>query len=303
MDAKQFDAISRLFAERRLSRRQAVRAGSAGLAAGAATMAGLSAQARAQDATPAPPRPVTPPEQGPVTKTEYLYVQSFLRGSIAAREDDGAGDHTITLEQGLGQTIYFANRPERVVGATPTLDFLRNLGFPTENPPNAAIILENPNGDQEIAVVELFNPHYDPETATATYDLRVLEQWQEGITFADQPKDLVEVSPEFGTAHVFIDDCAPRAMSCASSDGTVWLTFEAGMYEFCSYWGLGCFPCIGDYERQFIQVPDTVEGMNAMWSDQCTRIADAYPDEHYCDDGCSVVWESQDVCPPGYVAC
>jgi hypothetical protein len=305
MDAHRFDRISRLFAERRLSRRDAVRTGTAGIAAGALVAVGRSTRAMAQEATPemAPMRPVSPPEQGPVTKTEYLFVQSFRQGSIAAKTDEGPGEHTITLEQGLGQTIYFSDRPERVVGATPTLDFLRHLGFPDENPPNAALLIETGDGAQEIAVVELFNPHYDPETATATYDVRVLEQWEGGITFAEQPADLAEITPTFGATHLFIDDCASRAISCASSDGEIWLTFDAGMYEFCSYWGIGCFPCIPYADQPYVTAPDSVAGWTALWDDQCTRIGQDYPEQHYCDEGCFVVWDTQEICPPGEFTC
>ena len=300
MDPNRFDSISRLFAERRFSRRQAVRTGSAGIAAGALAGAGVTAMARAQEATPAPVNPIIPPEQGPVTKTEYLFVQSFQRGSITAKANDGPGDHTITLEAGLGQTIYFSDRPERIVGATPTLDFLRGLGFPEENPPNAALLIDAGDGTQEIAVVELFNPHYDPATATATYDLRVLEQWESGLTFADQPKDLAELTTEFGTAHLFIDDCASRAISCASADGEIWMTFPAGEREFCSYWGTGCYPCVpggwGD-------IPQTTEAWTAAWNEQCTQMGTNLNGTNYCEDGCYVIWEEQAVCPPGEFQC
>jgi hypothetical protein len=303
MDSNRFDSISRFFAERR-SRRQSVKA-AAFIAAGTITASVPTVAARAQEATPDSTPQLIPPPQGPVTKTQYLYVQSFQRGSIADRTDDGAGDHTITLEQGLGQTIYFSNRPERIVGATPTLDFLRNLGFSTENPPNAALLIDTGDGAQEIAVVELFNPHYDPETATATYDLRVLEQWEAGVTFAGQPKDLSEIAREFETAHLFIDDCAPRTVSCASSSGEVWLTFTPGEYEFCSYWGLGCFPCNYDSNRQLFSAPDSVEGWNTLFDSMCTNWGQQaeFADNHYCDDGCYVVWGSQDICPPGIVSC
>jgi hypothetical protein len=54
MDASRFDGIAKIFADRRLSRREALAKGSAGLAAGALAAAGLGAAwAAAQEASPA----------------------------------------------------------------------------------------------------------------------------------------------------------------------------------------------------------------------------------------------------------
>ena len=86
MKTHRFDEISRMFARRKLSRRQVLAAsGAAGLAA---TGAG---QVAAQDATP---------ETAAPEKVAYLFVQSFQSGSIAPAED-AEGRYTVTLEQGL----------------------------------------------------------------------------------------------------------------------------------------------------------------------------------------------------------
>ena len=61
----------------------------------------------AQDATP---------EAMNDENTSYLFLQSFQSGSIVAKDGE-ADTFTLTLEQGLGQTIYFSDRPERIVGA------------------------------------------------------------------------------------------------------------------------------------------------------------------------------------------
>jgi hypothetical protein len=195
MDSTHFDRIARLFA-RRHSRRAAL----AQAAAGTLAAAGLTQTARAQDATPATG------ETG--EETEYLFVQSFRSGTIAPKAGED-GTYTLTLEQGLGQTIYFSDRPERVVGAAPTAKFLDGLGFSQENPPNAALVVEPAVGETDIAVVELFNPVYDETTHTATYDAKLLEDWQQtlAVSFAEEPIDLAALAPTFGAAHLFIDDC------------------------------------------------------------------------------------------------
>src|SRR5262245_48678681 len=103
MATSRFDTVSKLFARRRSSARIA------------------------QDATPA---------AWDGEKVPYLFVQSFEGGSIAPKAGE-AGTYTVTLDHGLGQTLYFGDRPSRGVGAVPTPQFLEALGFPDDNPPNA----------------------------------------------------------------------------------------------------------------------------------------------------------------------
>jgi hypothetical protein len=189
-----FDGISKLFAQRRLSRRQAMRTGGSSLAAGALAAAGFAQHAGAQDATPA----ATPSAAtGSGDSGQFLFVQSFQQGHIAPKAGTD-GTYTLTLEQGLGQTIYFSNRPERIVGAAPTDQFLKGLGFPADNPPNAALVLEAGPGDEDIAVLELYNPRYDTAAKTATYDVTVLDEYQKrlGMSFTEQPTDLAQLPPD-----------------------------------------------------------------------------------------------------------
>jgi hypothetical protein len=217
-----------------MSRRQALVTGGAGLAA--ATLG----PAAAQDASPQA-SPVAPDSAENIT---YLFVQSFQSGSIAATEGKD-GRYTVTLEQGLGQTIYFADRPSREVGVTPTPQFLDGLGFSEDNPPNAAMLVETAPGETDIAVVELFNPSYDEATQTATYEVQVLENWEDdldlGLTTA--PADLATLVPNFGTAHLLIDDCPSGGIACNDNrNGDINYFDPGGPYNFCYAWGQ-CMPC------------------------------------------------------------
>ncbi len=279
MDQKRFDRISNLFAERRLSRRKAVTA-SAALAAG--TLAG--SQAAAQEATP-----VASPEPTAGEKTMYLFVQSFQSGSIVPTEGQD-GRYTVTLEQGLGQTIYFADRPSRDVGVSPTPQFLEALGFSEDNPPNAAMLLETAPGETDIAVVELFNPSYDEATHTATYDVAVLENWQDSVElgFSDAPADLATLAPEFGTAHLLIDDCPSDSVWCYTVNGDGgWGTTIGTYYEqaYC-YNYLVCMPCEPHGHTQ----PDRCSTYG-YWAQKCD---DAYGDT--CGPyGCRAWFNSADI--------
>jgi hypothetical protein len=201
MNATRLDRIAELLAEHRLSRRQALRRGGAGLAVGAigAAASRVPGGAAAQEATPA----ASP------TKSEddssFLFVQSFQSGSFTPKEAS-TDTFTLTLEHGLGQTIYFSDRPKRIAGTAPTAAFLKWFPFGADNPPNAALVLEALPGDTDVVVVELTGPAYDEASHTATYDAKVLTDYMKlGITFQVQPKGAGELHRQFGTASLFID--------------------------------------------------------------------------------------------------
>jgi hypothetical protein len=238
-----------------------------------AQAAGLG-RANAQDATPVA-IPAGTPEVGAAEKIMYLFVQSFQSGSIAPIEGTD-GRYTVTLEQGLGQTIYFADRPSRDVGVTPTPQFLAGIGFSEENPPNAALLVETAPGETDISVVELYNPSYDEATHTATYEVAVLESWEDDLEVGlnDAPADLATLAPQFGVAHLFIDDCSDITVQCidhAANDGI------AGVYDgVAACWNYSvCMPCEPYGHTQ----PDRCSTQN-YWTDKCND------DHSVCDGGC-----------------
>ncbi|MCC6704298.1 MAG: hypothetical protein IT334_05425 [Thermomicrobiales bacterium] len=257
MNPTRLDTITRLFADRKLSRRQSFTAG-AGLAVG--TLAAPVLADAAQEATPIAPDA----EHGP----EMLFVQSFQSGSIAPSERV-EGRYTITLDHGLGETIYFSDRPERIVGSTPTAAFLNGLGFPEDNPPNAAILTESATGETTLAVVELFDPVYDAETATLTYDVSVLEHWQDSteLAFTQTLVDVSAIGDTFGTAHLFIDDCSTSTIMCLDRHT---MRHVAGLigddahdgwcYSWSAAFCLPCQPWLGGADLASIQ---------DYWNQQC----------------------------------
>jgi hypothetical protein len=263
MDANRFDVMTKLFANRRLSRRQAV-IGAAG-AALTATAYTTGTAANAQDATPA----VDDDSHGP----EMLFVQSFQSGTINSPEGTD-GRFTVILEHGLGQTIYFSDRPDRIVGASPTGQFLDGLGFTPDNPPNAALVVETAPGETDLAVVELFDPVYDSANATVTYEMAVLANWEDSsdLGFTEASTGLAEIASSFGTAHLFIDGCSNMDMVCFNLAGT---RNTVGVIPSATYGGVCfsstdnmCLPCRPWYP--------SYEDADAYWSGQCTA---RYPDK------------------------
>jgi len=290
MDPNGFDRITRLFAERRLTRRQAARAGGAGLAAGALAATGLAPLARARQATPEASE-LIPFEGAAAKSTEFLFVQSFQQGNIIPKAGE-AGTWTLTLEQGLGQTVYFSNRPERIVGASPTEQFLDGLGFSPDNPPNAALLFTNEHGHEDIVVIELFNPHYETDTHTATYDFQLLAEYKRmGITFQEQPMEPPDAEASFGAAHLFIDECADRAIYCmvwdnqGDSDAPPMHGWEP--QGFCYSWGdVGCYPCDENGQAQ------SADAAYAYWRQRCT---DTF--EECSGGGCVPLYAGPMICP------
>ncbi len=88
------------------------------------------------------------------------------------------GDHSITLH-GIGHaTLFFADRPERVVGHVSTQKFVSEWGEGensfAEDPPNAVVsFLESGDAIPEDATVILRNPHLAGDSLT--YNVEVLE--------------------------------------------------------------------------------------------------------------------------------
>ena len=119
------------------------------------------------------------------TKPSFLFVQS-------AKMIDYK-DGVMTLHGVPAQTMFFTDRPNRVVGNVPTDKFVARWttdtgpnGFATV-PPNAAVTVFQPDG-AKTAIVELSNPRLDGNKLS--YDVKVLQgiasaQPAEGVLFID----------------------------------------------------------------------------------------------------------------------
>ena len=208
-----------------------------------------------------------------------LFLQTYQSGTITPTEGVD-GRFTLSLEAGTGHTIYFSDRPDRLVGTNPTSDFLEGLGFPDDNPPNAALVVETAPGETDIAVVELFNPLYDPVSQGVSYEIEVLANWQTELEMGliEEPTDLATFLPTFGSAQLFIDDCPDMTMTCYTLDGRTPVahgTIDNSEHGgFCYSWGwAGCYPC----------TPwDPAEGVYAHWQNICNQ---RFPD---CQGVCGV---------------
>jgi hypothetical protein len=245
MGASRFDRLTRHLG-RHTTRRTAMGTALAGLALG-----GLDHLAAAQDATSAPG--ATPAAEG--EKPVFMFVQTFAagRGEVNPAAGTPTADGTpvpaggarflLTLEDHTGQTVYFSDRPDRIVGATPTGDFLDNLGFSVSNPPNAALVAEFQAG-QGVVVLELIEPTYDPDTGTLTYGAEVLAGYGgDNLTpvLAEQVNE--RLPADFGPTALFIDDCPQVVSCCCFGDGpTRCGPIPGGPYPKC--WDIYLQDCV-----------------------------------------------------------
>lgn len=249
MEASRFDRISKLFARRRFAMKR--------------------------EATPGPA------DAGVRPAPEFLFIQTYRAGAIAPKVG-GNGRYILTLEAGTGQTVYFSDRPDRVVGATPTTQFLNTLGFPDDNPPNAALVVEDGAGNTDVAVIELFEPVYDPVTRGVTYEVEVLGNWQDELKvgLSDAPIDPAALEPSFGTAHLFIDgllDCPNADIVCQDDRsgqqyGTIPGSWIDNFCQVTSYdWDTlkrVCVPCTTPYETK----TQGLGIMYAFWRQRCQEM-------------------------------
>jgi hypothetical protein len=262
MDATQFDTIARLFAHRQ-SRRITLAAGGFGLAAVAAGPLAVTAQdGTPQVATPAAPSDPHPSADAAQVKPEFLFVQPFTGGTWAPGAE---GTYTLTLTGAAAHTIYFSDRPERIVGLLPTATFLDGLGFTPANPPNAALVVDTDAG-QDVLVIELLNPVYDG--TTLTYDAHILADYGEtGLAHLARQQADDDFPASFTEGSLFIDDdaCGFTKGQCYQmvngyvtiiGDLDIDLCFDVSIKNMCP-------PCHGD-------------GSSSYYGQAC---AEAYPNQ------------------------
>lgn len=203
------DSISRSLATPSLNRRSAIVAGVS------AVVAGTTARAVAQDATPEAGTTPDPSAEQP----EFLFVQLAERGTWTPKADQ-SGVYELTLTNVGTQSLYFSDRPARIVGTVPTADFLEGLGFTPEFPPNAAAVVRTPEGERDVLVIELFNPVYTQEFdadggASLRYDARVLEAYTgDGLAEWKAEQDDYALPSSFSDVSIFIDGCPDANFDC-----------------------------------------------------------------------------------------
>ncbi|MGZ4708244.1 MAG: hypothetical protein ACXWBN_05835 [Acidimicrobiales bacterium] len=100
---------------------------------------------------------------------EEMFVQ--LGSGVRSTSD------TLTIEGVTPSTLYFSDRPERVVGHVTTEQFVDDWSLGPNSfesdPPNAVLTFPEADGTLDDVVVELSSPHLSNDTLS--YTIKVLE--------------------------------------------------------------------------------------------------------------------------------
>lgn len=233
-----------------LDRRSALKSLSA-MGAGMLTALGLAQSTHLVAAQDATPESVSETED---TKTATMFVQLAEGGTWMPKPDED-GVYLLTMAAPSNQTIYFSDRPDRIVGAVGTDTFLDQLGFTPRNPPNAAAVVNLADGTRDVLIIELFDPVYTqtPEGDVLTYEARVLTAYVgDGLTpWVGLPDD-DQLPAEFDEMTLFIDDCGDISGCCTylvSIPGGRWVgSLPGGPYGSCYWFPWGCYSCRDDME-------------------------------------------------------
>jgi hypothetical protein len=210
-----------------------------------------------QEATPAPDTEGLGLPEGERTYT--MFLQMARSGSWEPKPGE-EGVYTLTLNGIPAQTVYFSDRPSRVVGMQSTSDFLGMLGFLPDNPPNAALVTKADDGQDDILVIELFNPVYteiaNGAAATLVYEARILANYHEtGLGRVALQQDDTSIPATFDGASLFIDDCPDADVQCLRN-GAVVGSVKMG----CCYKVPECKPCHGGYQDACTPLPECADG-------------------------------------------
>ncbi|MGD1838431.1 MAG: hypothetical protein ACPKPY_10295 [Nitrososphaeraceae archaeon] len=102
---------------------------------------------------------------------KFFAIQHANSGSISEINETA---YSLELNDVSDKTILFAERPDRIVTSISTSDFIGNWSVGEDsfavNAPNAVLVVDEQEGKQDVAIVELFNPIYDSDKKALKYE-------------------------------------------------------------------------------------------------------------------------------------
>ena len=103
---------------------------------------------------------------------KFFAIQHAQSGSIS---EINATVYSLELNEVSDKTILFSDRPDRIVTSESTSDFIGNWSMGVDSfavdAPNAVLVVDEQEGEQNVTIIELFNPVYDYDKKTLKYDI------------------------------------------------------------------------------------------------------------------------------------
>ena len=127
---------------------------------------------------------------------KFLAIQHAQSGSLLEINETA---YSLELNDVSDKTILFSDRPDRIVKSISTSDFIGNWSTGEDSfavdAPNAVVVVDEQEGKQDVAIVELFTPIYDSEKMALKYDV------------TPDNATSIDLSREFGQTTIVIDQC------------------------------------------------------------------------------------------------
>ena len=176
----------------------------------------------------------------------FMFVQNANSGCLVPMEAK-ENLYILILKDVSPQTVFFSDRPERIVGQAPMQKFLDGLGFSRANPPNAAVEILGGSEEADLIVVELFDPVYDAANKTLRYTVSILEEPNLSYAIFNERHDK-SLPKCFGPVALFIDDCYGGDACCWKGDiyGD-----PCGTYTIGCCWSWSHFKCIACHDPDY----------------------------------------------------
>jgi len=125
-----------------------------------------------------------------------LFANMELNNTILT--GDKSKSYQLVLNNVSDNTILFSDRPDRIVKSISTSEFIENWSTDVDSfavdAPNAVLVVDEIEGQQDTTIVELFNPIYDIDKNSVKYQVT-----QDNVTS-------IELLKEFGQSTLVIDD-------------------------------------------------------------------------------------------------
>ncbi|MGD1838027.1 MAG: hypothetical protein ACPKPY_08225, partial [Nitrososphaeraceae archaeon] len=126
---------------------------------------------------------------------KFLAVQHAQSGSISEINETA---YLLELNDVSEKTVLFSDRPDRIVTSENTSDFIGNWSIGSNSfaidAPNTIIVTDVDSNEQDVAIIELFNPVYDSDKKTLMYE----------VTLDNTTS--YNLSGEFGQTTLILDD-------------------------------------------------------------------------------------------------